>query len=69
VNARVRERSAAGLAAQLRDRLKPGGFLVLAPDDARGPIGAIVRGCQQQGLQYWQHVVAIDPGEPEQESR
>jgi len=53
-------RAAAAIAARLRERLKPGGFLVLALEGTHGPLGAIVRACQQQGLQYWQHIVAID---------
>jgi hypothetical protein len=63
LNARASERRAAELAAQLSARLNPGAFLVLAPVDARGSLGAIVHACQQQGLQYWQHVVALQPGE------
>lgn len=65
VTPRVSERRAADLAAQLSERLKPGAFLVLAPDDVGGRLGAIVRACQQQGLQYWQHVVALHPDELE----
>jgi hypothetical protein len=65
LNARANERSAAKLAAQLSARLNPGAFLVLAPVDAHGRLGAIVHACQQQGLQYWQHVVALQPGELE----
>jgi hypothetical protein len=56
-------RGAAKIAARLTERLKPGAFLVLALEGAHGPLGAIVRVCQQQGLQYWQHIVAIDPGQ------
>ncbi len=56
-------RSAASIAARLNERLKPGAFLVLALDRAHGPLGAIVRACQQPGLLYWQHIVAIDPGQ------
>jgi hypothetical protein len=63
--ARASERRAADRAAQLGARLNPGAFLVLAPADARGRLGAIVHVCQQQGLQYWQHVVALHPGELE----
>jgi hypothetical protein len=40
---------------------------VLAPVDARGRLGAIVHVCQQQGLQYWQHLVVLHPGELESE--
>jgi hypothetical protein len=67
LNAPASERRAAELAAQLGARLNPGAFLVLAPVDARGRLGAIVHACQQHGLQYWQHVVVLHPGglEPE----
>jgi hypothetical protein len=54
-------RRAANAAARLTERLKPGAFLALALDGAHGPLGAVVRACQQQGLQYWQHIVALDP--------
>ena len=40
---------------------------MLALDGAHGPLGAIVRACQQQGLQYWQHIVAVDPRQPGRE--
>jgi len=59
----ARARRASEVAARLQKRLNPGAFLVLALDGAHGPLGAIVRACQQQGLQYWQHIVAIDPGQ------
>jgi hypothetical protein len=65
LNAGASERRAGDLAAQLSARLNPGAFLVLAAVDARGRLGAIVQACQQQGLQYWQHVVALHPGELE----
>jgi hypothetical protein len=57
--------------AELCDRLKPGAFVVLVPADARHGLGAVVHACQQQGLQYWQHVVALDPAdrEPKAEPR
>jgi len=61
LGARANARGAANTAARLTERLKPGSFLVLALDGAHGPLGAIVRACQQQGLQYWQHIVALDP--------
>jgi hypothetical protein len=65
LNAHTSERRAADLAAQLSARLNPGAFLVFVPVDARGRLGAIVQACQQQGLQYWQHIVALQPGELE----
>jgi hypothetical protein len=68
LNVNASERHATELAAQLLPRLKPGAFLVLALEDARDCLGAIVHAGQQNGLQYWQHVVALDPtaynGEP-----
>ncbi len=53
--------------AQLSAELKAGGFLILAlARETRAQLGALVRACQQHGLQYWQHIVAIDPtGQPE----
>ena len=52
------------VAAALVPLLKPGGFLALArgtgATDSSG-LGEIVRTCQGQGLQYWQHVVALTP--------
>jgi hypothetical protein len=60
LNANASERRASHVAAQLSARLKPGAFLVLVFDDARDHLGAIVHACQQQGLRYWQHVVALD---------
>jgi hypothetical protein len=65
LSARAGERRAGELAAQLSARLNPGAFLVLAPVDARGRLGAIVQACQEQGLQYWQHVVALHSDELE----
>ena len=48
--------------AQLSAELKAGGFLILAlARETRAQLGALVRDCQQHGLQYWQHIVAIDP--------
>jgi hypothetical protein len=68
LNVNASERRATELAAQLLARLKPGAFLVIAFEDARDGLGAIVHACQQNGLQYWQHVVALDQaaynGEP-----
>jgi hypothetical protein len=58
----LRKRSVPDL-RQLCDRLKPGAFLVLVRGDERHGLGAVVHACQQQGLQYWQHVVALDPPE------
>jgi hypothetical protein len=56
---------------QLCDRLKPGAFVVLVRGDERHGLGAVVQACQRQGLQYWQHVVALDPAdrEPKAEPR
>jgi hypothetical protein len=51
------------LTAGLLPLLRPGGFLALA-QGARsdgGGLGDVVRACQQYGLQYWQHVVALPP--------
>ncbi|MBA3736779.1 MAG: hypothetical protein H0W90_16575, partial [Actinobacteria bacterium] len=55
------ERPGSELTAQLLARLEAGAFLVLGLADARDGFGAIVRACQRQGLQYWQHVVALGP--------
>jgi DNA modification methylase len=53
---RLAERS-----AQISRQLKAGGFLVLAlAPDTHAQLGALVGACQQHGLQYWQHIVAID---------
>ena len=52
------------VAARLLPLLRDGGFLALAhPERARPSdgLGEIVRACQRQGLQYWQHVVALTP--------
>jgi hypothetical protein len=49
--------------ARLLPLLRPGGFLALgrgARSDG-GALGDVVRACQQCGLQYWQHVVALPP--------
>lgn len=64
----LRKRSVPDL-RQLCDRLKPGAFLVLVRGDEGHGLGAVVHACQQQGLQYWQHVVALDPAEREAEPR
>ena len=62
----LRKRSLAELQLpQLCDRVKPGAFIVVVPADVRHTLGEIVNACQQQGLQYWQHVVALDPAERE----
>lgn len=55
------ERRRSELSAELLARLEAGAFLVLALADARDGLGATVRACQRQGLQYWQHVVALAP--------
>jgi hypothetical protein len=50
------------VAARLLPLLRDGGFLALAhPERARASDGhgEAVRACQRQGLQYWQHVVAL----------
>jgi hypothetical protein len=58
------QRRLARVATRLLPLLRPGGFLALA----RGPrafatdgLGDVVLSCQRQGLQYWQHVVALTP--------
>ncbi len=61
LGARASERRASELTAQLLARLRAGAFLVLVLADARDGLGATVRACQRQGLQYWQHVVALAP--------
>ncbi len=56
--------AALGRRAALLPLLKPGGFLALARGTAAtdgGRLGEIVRTCQGQGLQYWQHVIALTP--------
>jgi hypothetical protein len=63
----LRKRSVPDL-RQLCDRLKPGAFIVLVRGDESHGLGAVVHACQQQGLQYWQHVVALDPAEREREA-
>jgi hypothetical protein len=60
--AHASERRLARVAAMLFPLLRPGGFLALARgrrvvrSDA---LGAVVHACQENGLQYWQHVVAL----------
>ncbi len=67
IRAGAGERRLAKLAATLLPLLRPGGFLAVAAAapaaDTNGGdgLGAIVRTCQQSGLQYWQHVVALTP--------
>jgi hypothetical protein len=64
IRARAGERLLSRLAATLLPLLRPGGFLALAlgPGANRSDVlGAIVRACQESGLQYWQHVVALTP--------
>jgi hypothetical protein len=63
----LRKRSVPDL-PQLCDRLKPGAFIVLVRGDEHHGLGGVVHACQQQGLQYWQHVVALDPAEREREA-
>lgn len=62
VRADTDERLLARSSATLLPLLRPGGFLALAPAP-RAPrgLGALVRACQQSGLQYWQHIVALAP--------
>ncbi|MFL5958682.1 MAG: hypothetical protein ACJ75G_00240 [Gaiellaceae bacterium] len=64
LGARPRARRLQRVAAALLPLLKPGGFLALArgtaTTDSSG-LGEIVRTCQGQGLQYWQHVIALAP--------
>jgi hypothetical protein len=60
---------AASRAARLNEWLKPGAFVVLALDGSHGPLGAIVRACQRQGLQYWQHIIALDPRQLAREAK
>jgi hypothetical protein len=52
---------------QLVGRLKPGAFLVLALDHPHGWLGEVVQIAKKDGLQYWQHIVALEPGELELE--
>src|SRR5262249_29614489 len=49
--------------AKLLPLLRPGGYLVLAQGCGSdgGALGDVVRACQQNGFQYWQHVVALSP--------
>jgi hypothetical protein len=66
IRAHAGECRLAKLAATLLPLLRPGGFLAVAavaPAATNGGdgLGAIVRTCQQSGLQYWQHVVALTP--------
>jgi hypothetical protein len=64
LGARPSARRLQRVAAALLPLLKPGGFLALArgtaATDSSG-LGEIVRTCQGQGLQYWQHVIALTP--------
>lgn len=56
------ERRLARVAARLLPLLRPGGFLALARGTRAtrsDPLGAAVRACQENGLHYWQHVVAL----------
>jgi hypothetical protein len=63
----LRKRSVPDL-RQLCDGLKPGAFVVLVRGDEHHGLGAVVHACQQRGLRYWQHVVALDPAEREREA-
>ena len=65
IGARASDRQLARAAARLLPLLATGGFLALA----RGTratrsdgLGAVVRACQENGLHYWQHVIALTPG-------
>lgn len=64
LGARTSERRLAQVPSKLLPLLRPGGFLALARGtrgtDA-GALGHVVRTCQQSGLQYWQHVIALTP--------
>ncbi len=64
IGARASDRQLARAAARLLPLLATGGFLALA----RGTratrsdgLGAVVRACQENGLHYWQHVIALTP--------
>lgn len=62
LGARASERRLAQVAARLLPLLRPGGFLALARgrrDERSDALGHVVRACQESGLQYWQHVVAL----------
>lgn len=67
IRAHAGEPRLAKLTATLLPLLRPGGFLAVASaapaadTNGGGGLGAIVRTCQQSGLQYWQHVVALTP--------
>jgi hypothetical protein len=64
LGARASERRLARVAAMLLPLLRPGGFLALARGRraVRGDaLGTVVHACQENGLQYWQHVVALTP--------
>jgi SAM-dependent methyltransferase len=49
------------LLADWRAVIAPGGFLLLVHDQQAGApgLGAIVAACEQTGLEFWQHVVAV----------
>jgi hypothetical protein len=64
LGARPTARRIEQVAARLLPLLRDGGFLALVhPERARASdgLGEVVRACQRQGLQYWQHVVALRP--------
>ena len=51
----------AASAAAIASSLAAGGFLVVAPrSNAADNNGRLVRALQDEGLQYWQHIVVVD---------
>jgi hypothetical protein len=65
IGARASDGQLARVAARLLPRLAPGGFLALARgtrDTRSDGLGAVVSACQENGLHYWQHVIALTPG-------
>jgi hypothetical protein len=65
IGARASDLQLARAAARLLPLLAPGGFLALARgtrDTRSAGLGAVVRACQENGLHYWQHVIALTPG-------
>jgi hypothetical protein len=62
IGARASERRLERVAARLLPLLRPGGFLALARGTGATRSDAlcdVVRACQDNGLQYWQHVIAL----------
>lgn len=51
--------SIASLASTCNALLKPGGFFALLPPRPQVELGDTVRACQDAGLLYWQHVIAL----------